>query len=211
MKITDNHKQDENSYEQKIYHKVEDQKTSSWRQSKPATNLFSSPALLAKDKNNEDKTAQPVQQGRDDFWTPALNTKQKYTDTLKSVNNSNEGQTVLQQFNNQIQPTSTMPVETHKYNESTQILKSLLGLSINQAQAMTDSPVISKVCIYSSVVYILCPEIFVNTIPSLFILFIVTAATTTATNKLACRGSKDTKFTKSCTSYSTISSSLISS
>ena len=150
MKIADNNKQNESSYEQKISHKIDDQNNSStlpWRQSKPVTNIFTAPTLLAQDKNNDVKVPQPIQKSVDNFWTPALNTKQKHSDTFKSVTSSHEDQNMLHQFNNQTDPMNTVPGETHKYNESTQILKSLLGLSMNQSQAMTETAVNPKVCI----------------------------------------------------------------
>lgn len=150
MKIVDN-KQNESSYEQKICHKIDDQNNSStltWRQSKPVTNLFTAPSLLAQDKNNDVKAPQPIQKSVDNFWTPALNTKQKHSETFKGVESSHEDQNMLYQFNNQIDPMKTVPGETQQYNESTQILKSLLGLSMNQTQAMPETAVNSKVCIY---------------------------------------------------------------
>lgn len=91
------------------------------------------------EKTNDLKTTTPqvIQKGGDDFWMPAVNTKPKHSNPIKIMQNPN--QSLQQQQQHSIEPQQCN-------NDGTQLLKSLLGLSANQAQVMPVPAAAAKVC-----------------------------------------------------------------
>lgn len=92
---------------------------------------------------------QVVEKGGDDFWMPAINTKQKHSNTIKIMQNPNQTlQSNSSNNNNQLQhhTTTASSLEPQQCNDGTQLLKSLLGLSANQSQVIPGPAITAKVC-----------------------------------------------------------------
>lgn len=126
----------------------------SWTQSKATNNSMannSGTVDMQKSNNTQNdvnKMPQVVQKGGDDFWMPAVNTKHKHSNVM-TENNKNpikimQNQMETSPMDNGQQPTTTSSSvvassSTQQCQDGTQLLKSLLGLSANQAQVMAVS------------------------------------------------------------------------
>ncbi|XP_023298074.2 5'-3' exoribonuclease 1 [Lucilia cuprina] len=119
----------------------------SFRQSEvPNTaNSVNSNDSIDKKADSNQKT-EVIQKGSDDFWTPAINTKQKHTNTIKIMQNPNQTQSTSSNNNtlSQQQQNAVAVEPQQSNNDGTQLLKSLLGLSASQTQIMPGTSVAAK-------------------------------------------------------------------
>lgn len=134
---TDNNRQNDNYYDSKVSNQYDDTThiaSQSWRQSNAANTSSSVMAVPNTNKDNEVKMPQVIQKGGKDFWMPAVSAKQKHTNAL--MDDSNTTNIRPQQPSKTTSTESSPSSPSQQYQDSTQLLKSLLGLSANQAQVM---------------------------------------------------------------------------